>query len=181
MLFATGQYQQAAAAIYAVLSAGPGWNWTTLASLYSNTDVYTEQLRALETYCNEHPNQADVRFLLAYHYLTDGSADAAAAQFKEVVKLKPSDQLSAQLLAGLTQDQSATAAAPTPEQPAAKPAPAQNVTTANLIGNWKSDRPDGSSICTRAEARIPNTPGSTLPRVERRRNSAAPTKWPTTC
>ena len=29
-LFAQGQYDQAAAPLYAVLTIGPGWNWTTL-------------------------------------------------------------------------------------------------------------------------------------------------------
>jgi len=30
VLFATRQYKPAAAAIYAVLSVGPGWDWATL-------------------------------------------------------------------------------------------------------------------------------------------------------
>ncbi len=54
VLFATRQYKPAAAAIYAVLSVGPGWDWPTLISLYPNPDVYTAQLRALEQYRNEH-------------------------------------------------------------------------------------------------------------------------------
>ena len=49
-LFALKQYDQAAATLYAVLSAGPGWDWTTLSGLYSSVDVYTEQVRALEDY-----------------------------------------------------------------------------------------------------------------------------------
>ena len=40
-LFALGRYDEAAAAFYTVLSAGPGWDWTTLAGLYPNMDVYT--------------------------------------------------------------------------------------------------------------------------------------------
>ena len=35
--FATKDYQQAAAALYAVLSAGPGWDWTTLAACMPRT------------------------------------------------------------------------------------------------------------------------------------------------
>ena len=46
VLFAQGQYKDAAAVIYAVLSTGPGWDWTTMSSLYSNTELYTRQLRA---------------------------------------------------------------------------------------------------------------------------------------
>ena len=42
-LFAQGEYLQAAAALNAVLAVGPGWDWTTMISLYPNVDVYTEQ------------------------------------------------------------------------------------------------------------------------------------------
>ena len=97
-LFALGRYKEAAAADYAVLSAGPGWDWTTLSGLYPNVDVYTEQLRALEQYAKSHPAASEAKFLLADHYLTCGYTDAAAAQLKEVVRLNPKDQLSAQLL-----------------------------------------------------------------------------------
>ena len=44
-------------------------------------------------------NSAPARFVLAYHYLCQGHDDNAAAQLKEVVKLQPDDTLSAQLLA----------------------------------------------------------------------------------
>src|SRR5262249_57315751 len=68
VLFAQGQYQQAAATIYSVLAVGPGWDWTTLSSMYSNVDVYAKQLRALEAYRKQNPGAADAAFLLAYHY-----------------------------------------------------------------------------------------------------------------
>ncbi|HEY5311045.1 MAG TPA: tetratricopeptide repeat protein, partial [Pirellulales bacterium] len=71
-LFAVGNYQQAAATDYAVLSTGPGWDWTTMSSFYPSVDVYTQQLRALEAYSQQHPQAADARFLLAYHYLREG-------------------------------------------------------------------------------------------------------------
>ena len=44
VLFAQERYQEAAAAEYAVLSAGPGWDWTTLSALYPDVEVYTAQL-----------------------------------------------------------------------------------------------------------------------------------------
>ena len=50
-LFALGRYDEAAATLYAVLSVGPGWDWTTLIGLYPDVSVYTAQLRALESYC----------------------------------------------------------------------------------------------------------------------------------
>ena len=101
-LFALGDYHQAAASVYAALSVGPGWDWTTLSSLYPDTDVYTQQLRTLEQYASQNPNQSDARFLLAYHYLTCGYTDQAIGQLQEVVQLNPKDQFSAQLLASLT-------------------------------------------------------------------------------
>ena len=74
-LFALGRYDEAAAALYAVLSVGPGWDWLTLISLYGNPDTYTQQLRALESYVTQNPNSAAGRFVLAYHYLTAGPHD----------------------------------------------------------------------------------------------------------
>lgn len=139
--FATGNYKEAAAGIYAVLSTGPGWDWTTLASLYSNIDLFTRQLRALESYCKSHPDEADAAFLLAYEYMTMGSTDGAIAELKQVVKINPKDTLSAQLLASLTAP--ADAQAPQPQQPAA---PATPVTAAQLAGDWKFARPDGATI-----------------------------------
>ena len=141
VLFATRQYKPAAAAIYAVLSVGPGWSWPTLASFYPDPNVYTGQLRALEQYRNENVNLPEPRFLLAYHYMSCGQSEAAARELAEVVRLSPKDQLSAQLLAGLSGDKSATSPAPSP--PAA---PSQPVSAAALVGNWEASRPDGSSF-----------------------------------
>ena len=106
-LFALGRYKEAAAVDYAVLSAGPGWDWTTLSGLYPSVDVYTAQLRALEQYAKSHPTASEARFLLADHYLTCGYTDAAAAQLKEVVRLNPRDQLSAQLLSSISAPETA--------------------------------------------------------------------------
>ncbi len=95
-LFALGRYDEAAATLYAVLSVGPGWDWTTLISLYPNVDVYTAQLRALEEYCKAQTQSASARFVLAYHYLTEGFNDAAVRMLKQVAALKPADTLSSQ-------------------------------------------------------------------------------------
>ncbi len=141
VLFATKQYKAAAGAIYAVLSAGPGWDWTTLSGLYPSVEVYTAQLRALEAYCKQHPNEGDARFLLAYQYLTDGATDAAVDQFKQALRINPKDQLSAQLVASLTSGPESE-----PPKPATPKAPATPVTAASLVGSWKAARPDGSSI-----------------------------------
>jgi hypothetical protein len=141
VLFATGKYKEAAAAIYAVLSSGPGWDWTTLSSLYSNVDLYTRQLRALEGYCRAHPNEADAAFLLAYQYMTLGSPESAAEELRTVVKLNPKDQLSAQLLASLTAKPDEQP--PAPAEPATTPKP---MSTSELAGKWQVKQPDGATI-----------------------------------
>ena len=69
-MFAQGKYKEAAAGLYSVLSVGPGWDWTTMCSLYPNVEVYTKQLRALEAAVKQNPQANDARFVLAYHYLT---------------------------------------------------------------------------------------------------------------
>ena len=98
VLFAKGDYQQAAATIHSVLAIGPGWDWTTLASLYPNVLIYTDQLRALENFVREHPQDGAARFLLAYQYTSDGHTDAAARQLQQVVTLVPGDRVAADLL-----------------------------------------------------------------------------------
>ena len=55
VLFAVGKYDLAAGPLYAVLSVGPGWDWTTMAGLYPDIDVYTRQLRKLEAFVSANP------------------------------------------------------------------------------------------------------------------------------
>ncbi|MCC7083630.1 MAG: tetratricopeptide repeat protein [Pirellulales bacterium] len=100
-LFALGKYKEAAAGVYAVLSAGPGWDWDTMKALYPDTATYTKRLRALEAYKKENPSAPDASFLLAYEYLVLGFPDQAAGELKQVVKLQPDDKLSAALLQAL--------------------------------------------------------------------------------
>jgi predicted Zn-dependent protease len=102
-LFAQKKYKEAAATLYAVLWAGPGWNKDTVATLYPNWNTYTRQVQALEAYVKAHPDEGYAHFLLAYHYLVVGSMDQAIAQLKEVVRLDPKDQLSVSLVKALTQ------------------------------------------------------------------------------
>jgi tetratricopeptide (TPR) repeat protein len=128
VLFATGDYRPAAAGIHSVLAVGPGWDWTTMISLYPNVEVYTQQLRKLEEYRKQNPKAADAHFLLAYHYLTAGHADAAAKELEKVVSLSPGDHLAQQMLDSFREGESAETEGS--EQPAAEP---------------KSNRPDESS------------------------------------
>ncbi len=146
-LFALKRYDESAATLYAVLSAGPGWDWTTLSGLYPSVEVYTDQVHALEDYRTAQPQSAPARFVLAYHYLTQGHNEAAVEGLKEVVKLQPGDQLSAQLVAQLSGDNSKAspevAAAPSPAPPAEAPATGAQ---GNLVGAWKASAAMGTSI-----------------------------------
>ncbi len=130
-LFAVGQYEQAATPLYAVLSVGPGWDWTTMAGLYPSVDVYTQQVRALEQYIKKNPKSSSARFVLAYHYLTQGHNDSAVAQLREVLSLTPSDTLSAQLIKQLSPP------GETPE-PAPNPVAAASAKEGTITGSWKA-------------------------------------------
>jgi tetratricopeptide (TPR) repeat protein len=100
-LFALKDYRRAAETLYAVLAAGPGWDWETMQSLYADPAAYTEQLRALEAYQRANPRSPEASFVLAYHYLVLGHLDAAIRQLDNVVRLLPGSQIATELLAAL--------------------------------------------------------------------------------
>jgi tetratricopeptide (TPR) repeat protein len=130
VLFAQGQYDQAAGVLYSVLAVGPGWDWATLIGLYPSIDVYTTQIRALESAVQQRPDAPGPRFVLAYHYLTAGHTDAAVSELKEVTRLQPSDQLSAALVAQLSGAKPGAEAAPGAQPAAAAAAGAAPATEA---------------------------------------------------
>ena len=168
VLFAKADYQQAASTIHSVLAVGPGWNWTTLSSLYSSVPTYTVQLRALEDFVQQNPQDGASRFLLAYHYLADGYPDAAERQLQQVVKLVPNDRVAADMLkmtakpapeqvaqpqpaAGQPQPAAEQLPTPQPPQAAATTSPQAGSTLkpvdpAVLIGTWHAARADGSKF-----------------------------------
>ncbi len=96
-LFAQHKYRDAAAAVYAVLSRGPGWNEETLKSLYGSPEAYAKQLEELRSYAANNPKAADALFLLAYHQLTAGQLHAARRDLERVVQLEPKDHVAAEL------------------------------------------------------------------------------------
>jgi hypothetical protein len=114
-----------------------------MAGLYPNIDVYTGQLRKLEAYVSANRTSTAGRFVLAYHYLTQGNTDAAVAQLKEVVTLAPQDTLSAQLVKQFSPP------AAEPGAQTAQPDTASAATTAkqgNLPGNWNAHPAGDTSI-----------------------------------
>ena len=147
-LFALGRYDDAAATLYGVLSVGPGWDWTTLISLYPDVDVYTEQLRALEQYTRANPSSAAGRFVQAYLYLTAGQNQAATEELKAVTELQPKDRVSAQLLQSLTKAQSTAAAPDAAPTPPATPPPAASKPEdlKKLAGTWTASPSKDSTI-----------------------------------
>jgi tetratricopeptide (TPR) repeat protein len=137
ILFAQGNYEQAAAPLYAVLSAGPGWDWTTLISNYADASVYTKQLRGLEAFVRANPRSAQGQFVLSYHYITQGQGEAAVKHLKAVVALQPDDNVSAQLLRNLEPP------SPGASDPAA---PAPSVDPSRLNGTWTAKVPPDAKI-----------------------------------
>jgi uncharacterized protein (TIGR03066 family) len=133
VLFAQGNYKDAAAGLYSVLSVGPGWDWTTLSSLYPSVDTYTQQLRGLENYLRQRPQANDARFVLSYHYLTMGDKPAAISQLEILYKQTPKDPLTKQLLA-MTAGPEAVGGTVATDQTAKPEAPA--VDAADLFGRW---------------------------------------------
>jgi tetratricopeptide (TPR) repeat protein len=97
-LFALGRYGEAAATIYPVLAIQPGMDWASLSSLYADVNVFTDQLRKLETYRDQNRDNPAARFLLSYLYLSMGYRDQAKTELERLVKLQPNDQVATGLL-----------------------------------------------------------------------------------
>lgn len=136
-LFALGQYRQASAAIHALLASGPGWDWTTMSSLYRATDTYSFQLAALQRAAGAKPDDPSLQFLLAYHFLTIGDAEAAKGALTNAKRLLPTDPVIAQL---------AQAAGVGGEGTAAKPLPLAADVNLDITGAWTATRADGGKI-----------------------------------
>lgn len=137
--FALGDYKSAAATLYAVLSVGPGWDWTTMYNLYDGIEEYTAQLRKLEDYCKEHKDSADAYFVLAYHYQTMDKKDLAIRMYQVVAKLAPNDSVTKQMLDMLGAKPVDTSTPP-PASSAAETAP--TIPVDKLLGEWKASGPN---------------------------------------
>jgi tetratricopeptide (TPR) repeat protein len=141
VLFAQGDFKESASAIYSLLAVQPGWDWTTMMTLYGdNASAYEKHLRALEQARDADPQAPYLHFLLAYHYLVAGHTEAAQRALEAVVKILPKDQLSAQLLTALTGE------APKGGETPPKPDPEAPKVEMDIKGTWKAERPDGGSI-----------------------------------
>jgi tetratricopeptide (TPR) repeat protein len=137
-----GDYQRAAGVLNSLLAVAPGMDWTTMSALYPNVDVYTQQLRALETYCKQKPDDAAAQFVLAYQYLVAGHSEAATEALKKVVAKQPGDAVAKQLLEALTPETAEQTAATSPPAPSATETLADETPTTDLVGKWKAERDD---------------------------------------
>jgi len=132
-LFALGRYEESAATLNALLAVAPGWNWETMSGLYPSVNTYTKQLRDLEAFTKEKPDNPAGRFVLGYHYLVAGHTDAAKKQFEKVVDLQPKDRVAQQLLAGLEKDDKAAVSQPPPEPAKERFRDGEET---DLVGKW---------------------------------------------
>jgi hypothetical protein len=139
ILFALGRYDEAATALYAVLAAGPGWDWETLASLYPTLEPYTQQLRTLETACKNRPDDPAPRMVLGYLYASQGATEAAELEFSRVAKLLPGDQL----VARLARPSSEPAVPPDPKPSPDGPFPPPPF---KMLGTWTATLAPGKTI-----------------------------------
>ena len=135
-LFAMGEYRDSAATLYAVLSVGPGWDWTTMIGLYPDVDTYTKQLRALESYVGDNPDDNAGLLLLSYQYITAGHDDAAATELKRLVQLTPTDPVAIQLLLSVDPE----AKLPDPPKEVVPPQPTAEIAKNQLDGSWSATR-----------------------------------------
>jgi tetratricopeptide (TPR) repeat protein len=142
VLFAMKKYPDSAASVYAVLSAGPGWDWTTMSGLYPNVNVYTQQLRELENFMKSNPTSADASFLLGYHYLTMGHKDVAQKYFGTALQQLPGDRLLTQLAGTTAPVSQETKSSPTIVPTPAEFTPDQILTVDQMVGTWKASSPD---------------------------------------
>jgi tetratricopeptide (TPR) repeat protein len=138
-LFAIGDYKAAAAGLNSLLSSAPGMDWTTMSSLYGNSEDYTKQLRKLEQFCISNPTDASAHFVLAYHYLVTDSKDAAIDALKVVVANQPKDVTAKRMLDALAATGEPVAAPPANSQIAGVDGDAPQT---DLVGSWIAESGD---------------------------------------
>ncbi len=98
-LFAMGDYRGSAMEAHAVAAISHIPDWAKLYSIYQNPQPYTDQLRKLEKFVDQHPTAAEGRFLLGFQYMMIGQKNAARDEFLAAVRLTPRDKLADKLLA----------------------------------------------------------------------------------
>lgn len=147
ILFATGKYRESAAALYSILSVGPGWDWTTMSGLYSDINDYTTQLRRLEDFVKANSSSGEGHFVLGYHYMTCAHNDAALQQFQTLAKQQPEDVVIGSVISMLGgEPPAASRPAPPSAEVSSKDAGADSIPQEKLLGDWKASGPQSASF-----------------------------------
>ena len=132
-----------------MLAGGPGWDWTTMVTLYPSQETYTDQLQKLEQFSNSKPDDASGHFLLGYHYMVCGHIEEAQKQFAKAAELQPADTISKQmadLLAATSTDGEEDAEPPAETEAEDAPPPAEPIPVDQLTGTWVADKGDKGKI-----------------------------------
>ena len=101
LLFATGDYPRAAAAIHEGTSLLEPKDWGYVVQNYPHyysSDAYVKQMDRLAKFVQENPNAAYARLLRGYHFGFLGHKEAARRDLAKAVELESRDQLAARLL-----------------------------------------------------------------------------------
>jgi len=100
-LFATGEYDEAAAAAQRAMTLLPEEKWREAVSkfrgFYTNIQDYSDQLIKLEKAVEEYPNDPSLRFELGFQYAYSGHPDLALRQLDKLLELVPQDQVGREL------------------------------------------------------------------------------------
>lgn len=142
-LFALRDYQQSSAVMHSLLASGPGWDWTTMSSLYPDIDIYKGQLQSLVDKTTANPNDAALVFLLGYHQMTAGDTEAARGTIRKVRSLLPKDPVVDNLyrVSGAAAEDEKDGEKKREETDEKGPD-----IRLDIMGEWKAARPDGGTI-----------------------------------
>ena len=148
VLFALGKYSEAAGVLNPLLAGGPGWDWTTMVTLYDSQETYTGQLQKLEGFSKSKPDDASAHFLLGYHYMVCGHIEEAQAQFARAAELQPADTISKQMadLLAATSVDGEEDAPPEDVKPPEDAEPIEPIPVDQLTGTWVSDKGENGKI-----------------------------------
>jgi tetratricopeptide (TPR) repeat protein len=124
-LFASGEFVEAAGATQQAMSLLPDDKWGVVVGnyreLYSDTQDYVDQLKALEKAVKDQPKNPALRFLIGFHYGHLGYPVEATRELDELLKLAPQDQLGHKLRDAMAEKAGQKPAAPTTAPEAKKP------------------------------------------------------------
>ncbi len=147
ILFALGQFGEAAGVLNPLLASSPGWDWSTMIQLYGNPEDYTDQLRKLEDYAEANPESAPSQFLLGYHYMVGTHLEDAAESFAKAAELVPADRVAAQMAElAASSTTSAEGASTDPADIAEAPEAPTEVPLEQILGSWSSDNGENGTV-----------------------------------